>query len=112
MANPNSDFRILSHKEETFLNEEEKTAYYSELRKYCMDRRLTNTTFAATKIGPILKKPTEAIARIVCKALAGGRVETVVDGTENIPEEQLSLQVHIRGLWMDSYGFRIVLSML
>lgn len=83
----NSDFRVLSHKEERLLNEEERTAYYSELRRYCKNRRLTNTTFAATKIGPILKKPTEAIARAVCKVLAGGEVKIVVDGTENIPEE-------------------------
>ena len=36
---------------------------------------------------PFLKKPTEAIARAVCKALAGGYVKIVVDGVENIPDE-------------------------
>lgn len=73
MAKHNSGFKVLSHREEMLLNEEELTAYYSGLREYCKSRRLTNTTFAATTIGPILKKPTEAIARTVCKVLAGGR---------------------------------------
>lgn len=86
MAKHNNGFKILSHREEMLLNEEEITTYYSGLREYCKSRRLTNTTFAATKIGPILKKPTEAIARAVCKVLAGGEVKIVVDGTENIPD--------------------------
>ena len=54
MAKHNNGFKILSHREEMLLNEEEITAYYSGLREYCKSRRLTNTTFAATKIGPIL----------------------------------------------------------
>ena len=112
MAKHNNGFKILSHREEMLLNEEEITAYYSELREYCKSRRLTNTTFAATKIGPILKKPTEAIARAVCKVLAGGEVKIVVDGTENILMERSYLQARIKALWMDSCGFRIVLSML
>lgn len=78
---------ILSYREELKLGKEEREKYYSEYREFCRKRRLTNTTFAATKIGPLLKKPTEAIARTVCKALAGGEVKIVVDGVENIPDE-------------------------
>lgn len=78
--------RILSYREELELNTEEKGKYYHDLREWCKKRKLTNTTFGATVIGPLLKKPTEAIARAVCKALAGGKVEIVVDGTANIPD--------------------------
>lgn len=85
MTKNSSKFRFLSRREEECLSEKEKNAYYGALRMYCQNRKLTNTTFAATKIGPILKKPTEAIARVVCKILAGGEVKIVVDGTENIP---------------------------
>ena len=59
-------FKILSYREELKLGKEEREKYYSEYREFCRKRRLTNTTFAATKIGPLLKKPTEAIARTVC----------------------------------------------
>lgn len=86
MTKNSSKFRFLSRREEECLSEKEKNAYYGDIRMYCKNRKLTNTTFAATKIGPILKKPTEAIARAVCKVLAGGEVKIVVDGTENIPE--------------------------
>lgn len=77
---------ILTGKEERALSKGDRVIYYKRLREYCLNRKLTNTTPLATKIGPILKKPTEAIARTMCKVLAGGEVKIVVDGTENIPE--------------------------
>lgn len=77
---------ILTGKEERALSKGDRVVYYKKLREYCLSRKLTNTTPLATKIGPVLKKPTEAIARAVCKVLAGGQVEIVVDGTENIPD--------------------------
>lgn len=61
---------ILSYKEELKLQTEEKKQYYAKLREYCLYRKLTNTTPLATKIGPILKKPTGTICRKVCKLLA------------------------------------------
>lgn len=78
---------ILSYKEELKLQTEEKKQYYDKLREYCLHRKLTNTTPLATKIGPILKKPTGTICRKVCKLLAGGSVEVITDGLENIPNE-------------------------
>ena len=71
---------ILSYKEELKLQTEEKKQYYAKLREYCLHRKLTNTTPLATKIGPILKKPTGTICRKVCKLLAGGSVEVITDG--------------------------------
>ncbi len=76
---------ILSYKEEIRLQIEEKQQYYAQLREYCLHRKLTNTTPLATKIGPILKRPTGVVCKKVCKILAGGCVEVVTDGLENIP---------------------------
>lgn len=77
---------ILSYKEESKLTEEERQAYDARLRRYCMERKLTNTTPGATCIGPILKKVTGKICAKVCKILAGGNVEVITDGLENIPD--------------------------
>ena len=75
---------ILSYKEEQKLNKEEREKYLGELREFCKKRKLTNTTKGATTIAPKLKIPTETIARIVTRTMAGGEVEVVVDGVENI----------------------------
>lgn len=74
---------ILSYKEEQKLNKEEREKYLGELREFCKKRKLTNTTKGATTIAPYLKKPTNAIAKVVTKALAGGEVEMITDGLEN-----------------------------
>lgn len=79
-------FQILTHHQEQALSPEEKTRYYNELRTYCKNRKLTNTTPGATKIGPKLKKLTGNICAKVCKILSGGDVEVVTDGLENIPD--------------------------
>lgn len=76
---------ILSSKEEKNLSEDERKEYYEKLRAYCKNRKLTNTTWGATTVAPKLKKATGAICRKVCNILAGGDVEIVVDGLENIP---------------------------
>lgn len=78
---------ILGGKEERNLSAEERKKYLKKLREYCLHRKLTNTTPLATKIGPILKKPTGIVCRKVCKLLAGGNVEVATDGLENIPNE-------------------------
>lgn len=77
---------ILSSKEERLLSEEERSLYFAKLREYCKKRKLTNTTWGATTIAPKLKKPTNYICRKVCNILAGGNVEVIVDGLENVPE--------------------------
>ncbi|MBR5596963.1 MAG: 1-acyl-sn-glycerol-3-phosphate acyltransferase [Lachnospiraceae bacterium] len=78
---------ILNAKQESLLSIEERRLYYQRLREYCKNRKLTNTTPMATKIGPLLKKTTGAICRKLCIVLAGGDVEVVTDGLENIPKE-------------------------
>lgn len=101
---------ILSYKEEQKLNKEEREKYLGELREFCKKRKLTNTTKGATTIAPKLKIPKETIARIVTRAMAGGEVEVVVDGVENIEKVggQYCLHQRIRECWMDLFGCRIV----
>ena len=65
---------------------EEKQIYYDKLRKFCAERKLCTTTPGALTVAPKLKKVTEKIAKKVSEILAGGEVEIVVDGIENIPE--------------------------
>lgn len=76
---------LLTGKEEATLNLEEKSAYLKKVRDYCLERKLTNTTKGATVVGPKLKHLTGAISKVVCKVLAGGEVEVITDGLENIP---------------------------
>ncbi len=77
---------ILTVKEEAKLSEVEKYNYSEKLRNYCKTRKLTNTTLGATTISPKLKGITNVIARGLSKILAGGTVEIVTDGVENIPD--------------------------
>jgi len=80
------DFKVLSLSEEVKLSNEELKEYYVNLREYVMKRDLTNTTPGARKIAPLLKKPTESIAKVVTKALTCNEVEWTWDGYENVPE--------------------------
>lgn len=77
---------IMTAKEEETLGLKEKLVYLKKVREYCLQRKLSNTTKGVTVIGPKLKRPTGAICRVVCKALAGGNVEVITDGLENIPD--------------------------
>lgn len=77
--NSKSTAWILTGKEERKLSIEERRLYYQRLREHCLHRKLTHTTPLATKIGPVLKKPTGAICRKVCNLLAGGGVEVVTE---------------------------------
>lgn len=79
------DFKILSYKEEQKLTLEELANYYNKLREYALSRKLTNTTPGASTIAPHLKKPTNAIADKLTNVLAGGNVQKISDGQENIP---------------------------
>lgn len=77
---------ILTVKEEAVLSWGDKRKYYEKLRNYCMMRKLTNTTPGAINVAPKLKKITGKICKKVCRLLAGGNVEVITDGLENIPE--------------------------
>ena len=85
MANKTT-FKYLSLKEEAKLTQEEKQKYIKNLREYALSRKLTNTTKGAITLCPKIKKGVEKIAVGVTKALAGGNIEVVVDGLENIPD--------------------------
>ena len=76
---------ILSSREEEKLSIKEKNDYYEKLRAYCRTRKLANTTIGATTIAPMLKKVTGKICTKLCRILAGGFVEVITDGLENIP---------------------------
>lgn len=80
-----TEFKLLSLREEKQLSKEELVKYYEDLRNYALNRKLTNTTPGALTICPKLKKGVEKIATAVTKVLAGGKIEIVVDGQENIP---------------------------
>ena len=81
-----TDFQVLSIKEENQLSKEELKEYYQNLRDYIRKRKLTNTTVGATTIAPLLKKPTDKIATALIKTFTQKDVEWRYDGTENIPD--------------------------
>lgn len=76
---------ILSNKEESKLSVEDKQIYYEKLREFCIDRKLCTTTPGALTVAPKLKKVTEKIAKKFSVILAGGEIEVISDGQENIP---------------------------
>ncbi len=98
MAKDTITFRVLSYREEEKLSAEEKKVYYSKLREYCKNRKLTNTTPGATVIGPKLKKITGKICAKVCKIMSGGSVKVVTDGLENIPDGPVIFAVTHQGM--------------
>lgn len=81
-----TEFNLLSFREETQLSNEEKIKYYEDLKRYALNRKLTNTTPGALTIAPKLKKYVNKLDSFVTKILAGGEVECITDGIENIPE--------------------------
>lgn len=87
MKNKNqTNFVLLSLREEKQLSKEELEKYYDNLRNYALNRKLTNTTAGALTICPKIKKVVEKISTAITKILAGGKIEVVVDGQENIPD--------------------------
>lgn len=77
---------MLTLKEEAKLSQDELDLYYNELCQYAKNRKLTNTTRGATTIAPKLKWITNAVADKLTDVLAGGTVEKISDGQENIPD--------------------------
>lgn len=97
-------FQLLSYREEERLSLEEKKIYYCKLREYCKNRKLTNTTPGATWLSPKLKNITGKIARRLTKILAGGVLEIVTDGLENIPEGPVIFASTHQGI-LDNFGW-------
>ena len=80
-----NDFKLLSMKEERILSYSELEKYYEQLRKFVLGRKLQTTTPGALTIAPKLKKGVNKLDAFVTKLLAGGKIECITDGTENIP---------------------------
>lgn len=97
------DFRILSIKEEKKLSSEELKEYYERLREYILNRKLTNTTPGAAKIGPKLKKTTNKIAIAVTKAFTNKNIEWIVDGQENILDEGAAIYAYTHQGILDNF---------
>lgn len=83
----NDKFQILTSREEKALTLEEKHTYYENLRDYALKRKLQTTTPGALTVAPKLKRLVNKVNMFVTKKLAGGEMEYVVDGLENIPEK-------------------------
>lgn len=93
---------ILSSKEENKLSIEEKEIYHAKLREFCSNRKLCTTTPGAVTIAPKLKGITEKIAKKVSVILAGGEIEVVAEGQENIPDGGVIFAVTHQGI-MDNF---------
>lgn len=78
MKQKNFEIKILNRKLEMELSQEEKIAYYRNLREYCCKRKLQVTTKGALSIAPKLKGITGGIARKVTRLLSRGPVTKVV----------------------------------
>ena len=79
------EFKLLSLREESKLTPLELEQYYEQLREYVLVRKLQTTTLGALTIAPKLKKIVNIINRSATELLAGGKIECITDGTENIP---------------------------
>lgn len=80
------EMQLLTYDAERKMTELEKYKYYLELRAYALKRKLTNVTAGAVRVAPKLKKPVNVITKGLTRILAGGPVEMVSDGQENIPD--------------------------
>ncbi len=96
------NFRVLSAKEERMLPENEVEEYYVKLREYVLKRKLCTTTPGALTIAPKLKGITAKIAKKVSRILAGGDIEVISDGQENIPKGAVIFACTHQGI-MDNF---------
>ena len=80
------ELKVLTIKEERQLSKKELETYYKNLREYVLNRKLQTTTKGALTIAPKLKKMVEKIASKLIPLLAGGNIDIVSDGQENIPK--------------------------
>ena len=79
-------FQILTLREEAALTPTALQQYYTNLRSYALNRKLTNTTVGALTIAPKLKGFTNKIADRLARILCRSNVEILSDGQENIPK--------------------------
>lgn len=79
-------FELLPLREERKLSTTELEQYYIDLRKYALNRKLQTTTKGALTVAPKLKPIVNVINRLATRLLAGGKIECITDGTENIPD--------------------------
>ncbi len=80
-----SDFRFLPYEEEKQLPMYGLLKYYEDLRGNLLKHKMKVTTPGALTIAPKLKRITGIIADKVSDVLAGGEMELICDGTDNIP---------------------------
>ena len=81
-----ADFCLLPLREECKLSKDELETYYGQLREYVLNRKLQTTTKGALTVAPKLKGIVGRLNQAVTKILAGGEIECITDGTENIPK--------------------------
>ena len=81
-----NELKFLSLWEEEQLSRAELEKYYEQLRQYILRRGLKTTTKGAITIAPKLKKYVNKLDYAVTDLLAGGKLERLTDGTENIPD--------------------------
>lgn len=79
-------FKLLPMREECKLSEPDLEQYYTQLREYVLNKKLQTTTKGALTVAPKLKKYVNRLDSFVTKILAGGELERITDGTENIPD--------------------------
>lgn len=99
-------FELLSPREERGLTKQELAHYYAELRKYVLNRKLQTTTRGALTISPKLKPFVDKINQSAIKLLAGGAVEYVTDGSENIPSGPIIFANNHQGI-LDNFCWTI-----
>lgn len=99
--NEENSVNILTLKEEAELSLDELNLYYNELCQYAKNRKITNTTWGATTIEPKLKQITNAVADKLTNVLAGGVVEKISDGQENIPDGPIIFAHTHQGIKID-----------
>lgn len=80
------EFELLSYREEKLLSSEQLLKYYEDLRNALYKRKMKVTTPGALTVAPKLKGITGKIAERLSVILAGGAMELVCDGVENIPK--------------------------
>lgn len=78
-------FKILSYREERQLSAGDFENYCVALRKYVLQRKLQTTTKGAITVAPKLKPFVNKVAGKLTSIMAGGEMELIVDGIDNIP---------------------------
>ena len=96
------EFELLSYREEKLLSCEQLLKYYENLRNHLYKRKMKVTTPGALTIAPKLKGITGKIAQKVSAVLAGGEMELVCDGLENIPKTAVLFAGSHQGI-MDNF---------